>query len=332
MNFHVFAQLFAVIDNATASFVTDVSSRAITTMMPVLTAGLTLSFIFYGLLVARGVVDQSLKDFFFKCLKIGIIVSIASAGGLYQSQIVGAIQNTPNELASALTTNSPQDSSVANALDTAASQGFSKAEDAWQKAGIFSESGIVFALVGVLVLAGTLAFTVVGGAFILLAKVALAILAALGPLFIFSLLFKSTEKFFEKWIEQCLNYGLTIVLVSMVFGFVLKIFTGYIEQVQFNGILNVAGTIGGCLVIVGVCLFILIQLPHLASSVAGGIAVGLWHELRVASGMASKSAGAAKAAGKGTVGAGKLAYSGGKAAAGGVSKAVGRFRGGARAA
>ena len=79
MDFRLFTDLFQHTDTVTSTFATDVSGRVITAVMPVISAGLTLSFIFYGLLVARGAVEHSVKDFVWKCLKISIIVSIASA-------------------------------------------------------------------------------------------------------------------------------------------------------------------------------------------------------------------------------------------------------------
>lgn len=48
MDFNLFTALFARIDAATGTFATDVSSRVITAALPVISAGLTVSFIFTG--------------------------------------------------------------------------------------------------------------------------------------------------------------------------------------------------------------------------------------------------------------------------------------------
>jgi type IV secretion system protein VirB6 len=336
--FDLFAQLFHSIDSATSSFVTTISSNVITTAMPVITAGLTLTFIFYGLLVARGVVDDSLKDFFFKCFKIGIIVSIASAGGLYQSQIASAIQKTPDEFATALLPASAQASTAqggeaASVVDNAAKTGFAKAEDAFDKASIFHPgSAFVFALFGLVCILATALLTAIGGAFILLAKVALALLAGLGPLFILALLFKSTARFFEAWCAQVLTYGLLVLMVSSVFGLMMQIFSGYMAGMAFDGVQNVAMELGGCVILSIACIIIVIQLPTIAGSLANGVGIGLWHEGRIALGIGSKSVKGAAGAVRGGVAAGKAAYGGGKAAAGAVGRAVGRFRGSNRQA
>lgn len=334
MDFHLFTDLFRHIDAATATFATDVSGRVITAIMPVISAGLTLSFIFYGLLVARGAVEHSVKDFIWKCLKISIIVSIASAGGIYQSQIAGAIQTAPDEFATALlpaSATSTQGTQAATMIDQAAGEGFSKAGDAFEKAGIFSKEGLSYTVFGVLCLLSTALLTAIGGAFILLAKIMLALLAALGPLFIFALLFKATTGFFERWAGHVLGFSMLIVFVSAVFGLMIQMFTTYMEQVSFDAGLNFAGTIGGCVVLAVAFLFIIIKLPDYASAMMGGVAAGLWYEARIAAGLGRNASGAGQAVGtaavKGGAAGAAAGASAGRAAAGAVRKAVGRFKG-----
>ncbi|CAM2164767.1 type IV secretion system protein VirB6 [Burkholderia latens] len=330
MNFTLFHQLFTTVDTATKSFATDVSGRAITAATPVITAGLTLSFIFYGFLVARGAVEASIKDFFWRCLKIGIIVSIATTGGLYQSQIADAIQKTPDELALALLPSqagNTQDNAAADVVDKAAGAGFQKAGEAFENSGVFTEQGLAYAAFGVLCVLATAVLTAIGGAFVLLAKVAIGLLAGLGPLFVFALLFKATQRFFETWAGQVFTYGLITVVVSSVFGLMMQIFTTYMNGVNFDGGQSFAGTIGGCVILAIACVVIIIQLPNMAGGLAGGVGVGLWHELRVASGLASHSVGGAKAAASGAVAGGRAVGRGASSAASGIASAVGRFRG-----
>jgi type IV secretion system protein VirB6 len=334
MDFHLFTDLFARIDAATATFATDVSGRVISAALPVISAGLTISFIFYGFLVARGAVDHSLKDFVWKCVKISMIVSVASAGGLYQSQIAGAIQTAPDQFATALLpaqAPAAQGTQAAALIDQAAGQGFEKAGDAFEKAGIFSKQGLAYTAFGILCLMSTAVLTAIGGAFILLAKIMLALLAALGPLFIFGLMFKATTGFFERWAAHVIGFSLLIVFVSAIFGLMMQLFTNYMAQVNFDGALNFAGTIGGCVILCVAFLFIIIKLPEYASGLAGGVSAGLWHEARVASRMAGQSAGAAKVAASGAAKAGsagaRAGQAAGRAAGAAARRAVGRFKG-----
>jgi len=95
-----------------------------------------------------------------------------------------------------------------------------------------------------------------------------------------ALLFQPTARFFEQWAAQILNYALTIVLFSVVFTLLMSIFRGYMAGAQFDGIQNVAYTVVGMLVIAIVSIALLLQLPSIASGLAGGLGISYWYELR----------------------------------------------------
>jgi type IV secretion system protein VirB6 len=182
------------------------------------------------------------------------------------------IQTVPDTLATSLLGQHEKTSS-AELIDTAANEGFSEAGDAFNKAGIFSKQGLVYGIFGILLLLSTIAITTIGGIFIILAKVVLCVLAALGPLFIFALLFDSTAKLFESWVSQLLSYGLLIILMSSVFGFLLHLYSGYISKIHFDGVINIAATIGGCVILSFATVIILLQLPAIASALSQGVAL-----------------------------------------------------------
>ena len=56
-----------------------------------------------------------------------------------------------------------------------------------------------------------------------LARVALALLLAIGPLFIVLLLFDGTKRFFEAWVAQLANYALVGVLAVLVASLILTL-------------------------------------------------------------------------------------------------------------
>src|SRR5690606_19554305 len=103
-----------------------------------------------------------------------------------------------------------------NMLDNAAAAGFDAASKAFEKQGWFSTEGWLYGAFGIVINIVTGVLVATGGAFIILAKVALAVLAALGPFFILALLWQSTSRFFEMWCSQIINYGLLVVLSSVV--------------------------------------------------------------------------------------------------------------------
>jgi type IV secretion system protein VirB6 len=280
--FRLFTPLFTELDRITTVFTRDVSSRVIAAITPVLSTGLTVWFIAWGILVMRGAVEQPVREFLGKVIRTALIVSVALGAGLYQSSIAEVIRTVPDDLAAAVAggeatlgvTLDPGEAGGGQAalIDLAAGQGLAKAEDAFEKGGLMTQQGIAFYTFGVLILLATVIMVGVGGALILVAKVMLALLAALGPLFIASLLFDATKRFFERWIAMLATYGLIIVVFACVFTFMLGIFSNYMGGVNLDGNMNVAYGIGGALVLTIVSVAILKELHHLAVGLGGGYA------------------------------------------------------------
>jgi len=280
--FRLFTPLFAELDRVSTAFARDVSSRLIVAITPVLAAGLTVWFIVWGILVMRGSVEQPVREFLGKVIRTALILSVALGAGLYQRDVAELIRTVPDDLAAAvaggegdvgfaadpLATGSVQ----AALIDRAAGQGLSKVEDAFEKGGLMTQQGIAFYTFGVLLLLATVIMVGVGGALILVAKVMLALLAGLGPLFIAALLFDATRRFFDRWVAMLATYGLVVVLFAAVFTFLLAIFANYMGGVALDGNMNVAYGIGGALVLTIVSVAILKELHHLAVGLGGGYA------------------------------------------------------------
>ncbi|GAO01285.1 type IV secretion system protein [Anaeromyxobacter sp. PSR-1] len=280
--FRLFTPLFAELDRISTAFARDVSSRVIVAITPVLAAGLTVWFIVWGVLVMRGAVEQPVREFLGKVIRTALIVSLALGAGLYQRDVAELIRTVPDDLAAAVAGGEADVRFSADPLDTrsrqaalidrAAGQGLSKAEDAFEKGGLMTQQGIAFYTFGVLMLVATVIMVGVGGALILVAKVMLALLAGLGPLFIAALLFDATRRFFDRWIAMVATYGLVVVLFAAVFTFMLAIFANYMSGVALDGNMNVAYGIGGALILTIVSVAILKELHHLAVGLGGGYA------------------------------------------------------------
>ncbi len=292
-SFNLFSSLFQRIDQVTATFVTDISQKTIVAITPVVTVGLTLTFIAYGLLIIRGAVEMPVTEFIARSLRIAIIISIALAGGLYQSDIAGLIGSVTDDLASALV--SGQEGDAGKVIDTATGHGLDRAGEAFNKGGFFVENGYAYYVLAAIIFMVTGFLAAVGGAFIILAKVALAVLAGLGPLFIVAMLFQPTYRFFELWLGQVVNYGLLIVLFAIVFGLIMSIYGNYIANITFDGQQNVWYAVGGVLALGLASAVIVLQLPGIASGLAGGVGLSYYWELRSLrnlAGSARRSAGA----------------------------------------
>ena len=108
---------------------------------------------------------------------------------------------------------------------------------------------------------------VVAIAYIILAKLALGILVAIGPLFIAAALFPASRDFFKNWTGQCLNYAFLVMLFS---------FAAQIEIAMVDSMIPQNMTLSALFEVNLVCaVFILVSLslPSLASALAGGIGI-----------------------------------------------------------
>jgi len=317
MAFTLFEPLFREFDSATATYVNDISTKMIATITPVISVGLTVGFLVYSLAVIRGTVQMPISDLLWRCFRIGVIVSIATAGGLYQSSIADAIISTPDALAQALVgSDAVNTSSAGGVLDATAGKAFDVAAKQWEKASVFSKQGIMYVAYSCMIIISTAVLISIGGAFLIMAKVAIAILVGIGPLFIFMLLWQPTQRFFEVWAGQILNYGLLTVLTSALFLFLMGIYGNYMGDIKpDSNTMNAIYALAGALVITGVSALILLQLPSIAGALSGGLGLGYMREARAAQKGAGKAVRGAKAGGRMAAAGGRAA--GSAAAAGG---------------
>ncbi|MCP1672883.1 type IV secretion system protein [Kerstersia gyiorum] len=324
-----FTPLFSTFDDATRSYVTDISTKMIAAITPVISVGLTLGFLVYSLAVIRGTVQMPISDLLWRCFRIGVIVSIATAGGLYQTTLADVIISTPDALAKALVGSTEGSTSIGETLDQAAQHAVTVAAKQWEKASVFSKQGVMYVVYSMLIMVSSAVMLSVGGAFMILAKIALALLVGMGPLFIFMLLWEPTKDYFNKWVGQIVNYGLLIVLFSIMFTFLMGIYGNYMANVNSDsGTMNAIYNLMGALAISGISILILLQLPSIASALSGGLNLGYMREASAAKNGAKSAMRGARSAGRVAAAGGRAAMTGGRmamAGAGAAGKAIAAF-------
>ena len=113
------------------------------------------------------------------------------------------------------------------------------------------------------------------GAFLyILSLVALAVLLAIGPIFIIALFFEASKPFFEKWIGMLFHYVFVVMLTAAVLGIILSVVNGYITSA--NGSVGATTFTSKAFPIVIISLvgaLILMQVQTKASALSGGVAL-----------------------------------------------------------
>lgn len=320
------APLFEAFEGATRTYVTDISTRMIATVIPVISVALTLGFLVYSIAVIRGTVQMPVSDLLWRCFRIGVIVSIASAGGLYQATLADVIISTPDALAQSLIGTGNGETSAGQILDDSIKFAVIVVAEQWEKASVFSKQGIMYVVYSALIMISAAIMVGIGGAFMILSKVALSLLVGMGPLFILMLLWEPTKKFFELWTGQIITYGLTIILYSITFTFLIGLYGTYMSNYQpGSSTINAIFALMGALIISAVSIVILLQLPSIAGALSGGLAISYMREARATQKGASKAMSGAKSGAKA---AGRAAMSGGRmamAGAGAAGKVIAGF-------
>lgn len=294
------------LSNLTDHYVTAASSGLAGALGPLALAGVTLFFTIYGVLVIGGKIQAPFQDVMIKGGKMAIIAAIALNAGNYMAWVVGSIQGLESGLIAAMSfgSGSLDTSSTYALLDSSIGDAADKAALAWEKGADvkpwYNVGGKApWFITSLVMYTGIAIFFLVGGTMVVMAKFALSLMLAIGPLFVMALLWSPTAGFFDRWLSQTLTYVFTIVLLAAVLSMAITIFNHLITNVEFDDAANIM-FIGLRVIIISLILaFVIMMLPGIASGIAGG------------SGMSALSmrqlVGAATAPGRAITGAGRMA-------------------------
>jgi type IV secretion system protein VirB6 len=282
----VFEPAYQFIDGKLDTFLNERATSVIAAVSGPLRAALVLYVLLYGFAILRGSISEPIMDFAVRSLKLAFVYLLATtvAYSTYVTQPL--FHSLPDLLAQAISGAGVPD------IGTAFDQFFARAAFLADKIAktaspVDFAPWILAALVWVVgALAAALGFGVV-----LIAKVALALLVALGPMFIACALFEGSRRFFFGWLSQAMNYVILFALIITVFQLVLSL----VGQ-QWGAIDGEDPTTGG-LLFLALCLLgaiFFLQTPAIAAGIAGGASVGLADFANAASFRGTRSSGAAQ--------------------------------------
>lgn len=265
--------LFHYVDTIVNSFVNTNVSKIANTVAPAIAVALTISYMMEGLFLIIRPSGEPLTSLFQKVVQSAIIISIASAGGLYQQYFANAALKAPDEFSSALiiSQDGASASSMGSVIDQAINSGIKTTGLALDNAGITSH-GLASLVVAICCIISTVIMCGVGAALIFTSKLMLGVVVSIGPLFIFMLLFNATRQFFERWCAQVVTHGMTVVIMSAVFGMMIYFFNNLTKDFANNPNAAVMSGVICALILVIVSWFAMKEIPGLAAGLGGGVA------------------------------------------------------------
>jgi type IV secretion system protein VirB6 len=222
----------------------------------------------WGYLHLRGKVDEPVVTAAVRLLTIVVVFGVGLRLWLYHSVIVDTFFVAPSALAARLV--GASDPVVM--IDTIWDRGGTVAGSLWDKGGLLTgDVGFYIAAAAIYLLVG---FVCVYTMFLIaLSRVALAVLLALGPLFIVMALFDATRRFFEAWLHELSNYALVAILTVMVSALMLDLVQAYAEQTAARGAALLTVDALNLALAAGLVLLVLRQVLPLAARLAGGFAL-----------------------------------------------------------
>lgn len=265
--FQIFEPAYAFVDGKLDDFLGARLGDVLAQVSGPLRAALVLYVVLYGFAILRGAISEPFIDFAVRSLKLAIIVMLATTAA-YSTYVTTPLFHTlPDALTRAISGAATPD--VGAAFD----QFFARAAYLGEKIartatpvdlGPLLMAGAVY-IVGAL--AAALGFGVV-----LVAKVALALLIALGPIFIACALFDASRRFFFGWLAQAVNYVVLFALIITIFQLILSL------VVDRWGTIDGQDPMAAGLLFMALCLLAAIfflQTPVIAAGIAGGASAGL---------------------------------------------------------
>lgn len=254
----------------------DKSANLISSIAPLFSIGFGIYFTIIILNAYGRGFDGNVIDFSKKTLAWLIIIACAFNAGQYQ-KIANMAYQMPEWLAS--TFNGQFESSV---IDTAWDSIMKIVENITERSAKLTgfkqiaDKMILLMAAGIIILLSAIFFGIVV-AYYLVAKLSLAMVLLIGPLFLGMMLFPSTRQYAINWIGQIFNYAVTISFFTILMSLQINFFDTYIKNLADEDIVDVVQIFGILPMFVTVTmLFVIVafNIPSIASALTGGAGAG----------------------------------------------------------
>jgi type IV secretion system protein VirB6 len=260
-----FATFWTWLNGQLAAYIGDNTTRLAGALEPAVMTFATLYVMAWGYLHLTGKITEPFEAGLKRIALVALVLGVGLRLWLYNTVIVDSFYNAPAELAAAVV----GASDPVGTIDAIWNSGGTVASNLWDKGGLLSgdfgfylAGAVVWGLVGVL--------CVYAMFLIALSSIALAVLLALGPLFIAMLFFEGTRRFFSAWMAQLANYGLITVLTVMVAALLLRIVQSYAVQTAARGTAILTVDALNMMLVALLVFLVLRQVMPIASGLAGG--------------------------------------------------------------
>jgi type IV secretion system protein VirB6 len=284
-----FATFWSWLNGQLAAYIGDNTARLASALEPAVVTLATIYVMAWGYLHLMGKITEPFEAGLKRIALIALILGVGLRLWLYNTVIVDTFYNAPAQLAAAVV----GASDPVGTIDAIWNSGGTVAGSLWDKGASFARlsfSGVGFYLAAAVVWCLIGVLCVYAMFLIALSSIALAVLLALGPLFIALLFFDATRRFFSAWLAQLANYALITVLTVMVGALLLRIVQSYAAQTAARGSAILTVDALNMLLIALLVFLVLRQVMPIASGLAGGVSLNSFGTVSRSIGAAGRSA------------------------------------------
>lgn len=301
----IFADTFQKIDDALLTMLGSKTAEIINIVSPVIMS----AFLLYVLLVTMSYMKNGTDlaeiggDLIQRFIGWSVIIGLSMNISNYNEIIVPMVTKIPEELTQIITGNNG--SGITNSLDNLITMYANKIIEGIDQTGTFDISGTLLAIfVAILLLIFGLPAIAIAGGWILLAKITTAILLVIAPVFLALALFPTTRNYASLWVAQAVNYGLLLLIVTVISAFQITVIGSILEgqDLTISSAISVSS-------ISALFIVVIINAPQIASSLSGGMVLNGYGQAGRSIGQASRGLGAVGKGGAGIAQGGKGAYS-----------------------
>lgn len=287
--------------------------------------GVTITILWHGLAIMRGAAGAHVMDVFMKALRAFFVVTLAVGAGAYSSNVVGFFQDLRDSLTALFVRGA--DTSY-TALDSAINTALSTWDPTWNWASehitlmSFNPdlSGVVAIGCWFFMTAALTLFAAICAVNLVLIDFSLALIFALGPMFVACFAFPATARFTDAWLGGVLKYTFTAVVISAMVGLGIGLLQRYTAGLGANaGALDFVTSAFAAVAASIVLCILASRIPSIAGDMVGGIGMAAFGPAMAARPLSAIAAMGKSAAG-GAVNA--AAYGAGVAASSTASSAT----------
>ena len=105
-----------------------------------------------------------------------------------------------------------------------------------------------------------------GAGFVIMAKILLAVTLCFGPIAFSACCGGQQKNIFARWLGSVINYGLVVVVLALVFGFIMQMFDNLLSSMNSDAAYSsITGSMAALLLTI-ISIFVLFQIPQVAQS------------------------------------------------------------------